>query len=287
MRTVFIPTHNRSTIQTSSELIERMGFQVKFLVHDKSQLAQYKKAVSSTIEVINTDTPGKGRSAQINYVCKNTKEGEYILFAEDDIKSFYTVKSPHRQKMPLSEHYTLKGIRKFFTYDVQQAADTIGETIHKAESGGYLLYGLSKVNNIMFTYNLKRYSENILVNGGFFGLKNGSWCTMKMDIWDDVELSLRALSVGNTLIDNSIKADNAIYIQGGHESGSARIERDRQGMELLLSLFPDTFTAEPKYSSGQYVGYRIKLNKRRMEDLRSGAVQLRFDFTGEKHDQEK
>lgn len=256
MRTVYIPTHNRAGSATTPHLLSYMGFNPIFLVHDAEQKSRYESAYP-LYEIIDTQTPGKGRSAQVMHILGNAKAGEYYLFAEDDILSFRAVIQPYRYEMPIRGKFD----KEVFTENLQEVRVSIWETITRAEKGHYLLYGMSNTENAFFVYSSKRYTEDTLVNGAFFGIQSGEWCKPVMQIWDDVELSLLAMQNGRTLIDNAVKARNQMYMEGGHSQGKERDRIDAEGLETLSQMFPGVLTYEKRR-----IGYKIEVNKKNLRN---------------------
>lgn len=265
MRKVYIPTHNRADTITSHLILHSLGFEPILLVHDEEQQEQYIRKHTGTT-IMNTFTKGLDRFSQILFILEELHEGQYILFAEDDIKKITTLKHPYRNDLPLSKHFPdIKSAKEAYTTDTYDLMKAINETIKYAEGNNYKLYGFSNMSNEMFMYGKRsRFTKDSLVNGALFGVMNEPWAKqVTLKNWDDVELSLRAMLNGETLIDSVTKVNNAIYVEGGKEFGEERDLQDAKDLETLSQMY-DGITY--KKVDSLYYRYKITVDKKQLRD---------------------
>lgn len=261
---IFIPTKNRSTTISTHKLFPT----AHVLVHDNGQYDQYVKNAGVLPIVTYTQRDVYGLTRQREWAMKQTKQGDWVLFADDNIHELWAIPFPHYDDEELTEITDAMGtpglaatVNKYRPKDgrVMEPAKflsyVVPECIKKAEEVGAHMVGFSVTDNPLFR--AKKWGTTSYVSGKMFLMQNTGmpWDhTITMEDFRNSAWHLR--EYGRVVINRYIHPRATHYQPGGMGTREERVPYRLKDIDKLMKQFPDLF----RLKKGEYPDLSIRIH---------------------------
>ncbi len=237
-----IPSYQRAESISTPYLKALENFEIIVLVHNKKELAEYKKH-NPTLKIICTDIDvelGGGLPRQRKWAIENLLQNdEWLLFADDNIKSIYGVDDTTWIKESILE----KNEDNWGDLNSKQFFDRVDEISKHADYVGAYHVGFLPAHNYYFAR--KKYRE--------YGFCMGKMTMWKKDInfnWngyytnsieDFNHTAMHLVNYGKVLIVDYLFPLANHYSAGGIGNKKSRKQARIESINIIMHLYPNLF----------------------------------------------
>lgn len=223
---IAIPSYNRpqqivkKTLKTIRE--NKLNNQIYIFVATNQQLKLYKEVIDDTkIKFVVVGKPGL--KVARNFMNKYFKNGERILYMDDDITGIYKGEPSGEKKIRI---YTLSKI---------------------ANKGFNLLqrlnYGIWGLNPSQNSRSLKKdtiTTDLRYIIGGLYGVITNHKIKITADYAEDFERTILYFKLyGGIVRFNGYTASSKLYAEGGLQATGRTIKQERTDKEFIFNKFPN------------------------------------------------
>lgn len=292
---VFIPTKNRpTTIQTHRTLLGQMDYRV--VVHNEQQAEAYlagSDVPPSRIVISHTPDDTFGKTRQLDWITNTLLEpGEWVLFADDNIRAVCAVDEPYRKQdeLPTDDYmedpannpegavkwHRIYGNKGPGLQDPDELLGLLQLCITMAESHSANLVGFALNTNPLFR--AKQWRTVGYASGKMYLWRHRPDYPWRHDISldDFLHTAQHLLDDGHVIINNFIHPRAGHYEPGGLGTYEERLAQRLLDTALLMKIFPELFRYRQR--KGFHPQYDIALRYHTAEQIDKWRARMRAGF---------
>lgn len=249
-----IPTYGRAGRVATIKQPAFADQQKLLLVHNQDEYDAYEMiqdltdAAGMQVPLVVTDVragyPGSGKARQMEWVWDQLDDGEFIIFADDDLGSATWLPEPHysESNIEFSDETNPEWSKRFGSHMDDQAWNyVVKSTIHKMVEQRTILGGFATVDNYFFRG--KHWRRVGYVSGHMMIMRKDSAFKFDLNIgMEDYRNSAEITELfGSVVLNNYAYFKHSMYIEGGLGTVEERRPYRRPDCDFLIKEYPGFF----------------------------------------------